>query len=102
MLVPDATWTADSGGRTTAARRPVVGAEKAAAVLTRTFRGGRPADPRIKGVDCTGAPAMRVHSGGHPEGVFLVEITEGKLTGVYAVRDRDKLAGVAVLLRTSR
>ena len=33
MLAPDVTWTADSGGKATAARRPVVGAEKVAAVM---------------------------------------------------------------------
>ena len=33
MLAPDVTWTADSGGKATAARRPVVGAEKVAAII---------------------------------------------------------------------
>ena len=28
MLAPDATWTADSGGKATAARRPIVGARR--------------------------------------------------------------------------
>ena len=37
MLAPDATWTADSGGKATAARRPVVGAEKVAAIMIGHF-----------------------------------------------------------------
>ena len=37
MLAPDATWTADHGGKATAARRPVVGAQKVAAIIDRPF-----------------------------------------------------------------
>jgi RNA polymerase sigma-70 factor (ECF subfamily) len=33
LLARDATWTADSGGKATAARRPVVGAAKVAAAI---------------------------------------------------------------------
>ena len=33
LLAPDVVWTADSGGKVTASRRPVVGARKVAAVL---------------------------------------------------------------------
>ena len=40
LLAQDVTWTADSGGKATAARRPVVGAEKVAAVLMDIFRTG--------------------------------------------------------------
>ena len=44
LLAPDATWTADRGGKATAARRPVVGAEKVAAIMAGLFRwpGGMP------------------------------------------------------------
>ena len=38
MLAPDVTWTADSGGKASAARRPVVGAEKVAAIMIGLFR----------------------------------------------------------------
>ncbi|MGX5187161.1 RNA polymerase sigma factor SigJ [Streptomyces avermitilis] len=102
LLAPDATWTADSGGKTTAARRPVVGAEKVAAVLMSIFRMGRLTDPRIKVVNCNNTPAMVIYSGDHPEGVFLVEITDGKITSIYAVRNPDKLVAVAVPRRISR
>jgi RNA polymerase sigma-70 factor, ECF subfamily len=37
MLAPDATWTADGGGKTVAAHRPLVGAPNVAAVLTSLF-----------------------------------------------------------------
>lgn len=101
LLAPDAVWTADSGGRTTAARRPVVGAEKVAAVLMNVFRMGR-VDLRIEVVNCNHTPAMMVYDGDHLEGVFLVEIIDGKITGVYAIRNPDKLVAVAVPRRISR
>ena len=49
MPAPNATWTADGGGKASAARRPVVGADKVAAVVMGIFRiGQRMADMRIE------------------------------------------------------
>ncbi|OPG14406.1 RNA polymerase sigma factor SigJ [Microbispora sp. GKU 823] len=101
LLAPDVTWTADSGGKTTAARRPVVGAEKVAAVLMNLFRLERLADLRIERVNCNNTPAM-VLSGERLEGVFLIEIADGKITNFYAIRNPDKLLAVAVPRQISR
>ena len=59
MLAPDATWTADSGGKASAARRPVVGAKKVAsgphgAVPVRPADAGR----AVELVNCNNAPAL--------------------------------------------
>ncbi|MGI5157822.1 RNA polymerase sigma factor SigJ [Microbispora sp. CA-102843] len=101
LLAPDVTWTADSGGKTTAARRPVVGAEKVAAVLMNLFRLERLADLRIERVNCNNTPAM-VFSGERLEGVFLIEIADGKITNFYAIRNPDKLLAVAAPRQISR
>jgi RNA polymerase sigma-70 factor (ECF subfamily) len=101
LLAPDVTWTADSGGKATAARRPVVGAEKVAAVLMSMFRLGRPGDLRIEMVNCNNTPAM-VLSGERLEGVFLIEIADGKITNFYAIRNPDKLLAVAAPRQISR
>ena len=95
LLAPDVTWTADSGGKATAARRPVLGAEKVAAVLMSMFRLGRLEDLRIEMVNCNNTPAM-VLSGERLEGVFLIEIADGKITNFYAIRNPDKLLAVAI------
>ncbi|MGW2956198.1 RNA polymerase subunit sigma [Streptomyces eurythermus] len=87
---------------TTVSRRPVVGAEKVAAVLVRIFRRGRLTDPRTRMVNCNHAPAVVVYSEDRPEGVFLIEITDAAVTGVYAVRNPDKLAAVTLPRRISR
>ncbi|MFI8828778.1 RNA polymerase sigma factor SigJ [Streptomyces sp. NPDC053431] len=95
LLAPDVTWTADSGGKTTAARRPVVGAEKVAAILTRLFRPDRLADLRVERANCNNAPALLLSSE-RLEGVFLIEVADGRITHVYAIRNPDKLRAMAV------
>ena len=104
MLAPDATWTADGGGKASAARRPVVGAEKVAAAVIGLFRLGprRLPEMRIEMAICNSAPAVVVYSGDHLEGIFLVEIIEGKITNFYAIRNPDKLAAIAVPRAISR
>jgi RNA polymerase sigma-70 factor (ECF subfamily) len=103
LLAPDATWTADSGGKATAARRPVVGATKVAAILMAFFRfGRRTPDVRFDMVNCNNAPAVVVHRGDVLEGVFLLEIVHDKITNFYAMRNPDKLTGFAVPRTISR
>jgi RNA polymerase sigma-70 factor, ECF subfamily len=103
MLAPDATWTADSGGKASAARRPVVGARKVAAVMAGLFRfAERMPDVRVETAVYNSAPAMVVYSGDQLEGVFLVEIIDGKITHLYAIRNPDKLVGIAIPRTISR
>jgi RNA polymerase sigma-70 factor, ECF subfamily len=103
LLAPDVTWTADSGGKATAARRPVVGAKKVATILTGMFRvGQRLADLRIEMVNCNNAPAIVIYSGDKLEGVFLVEIIDGKITNFYAMRNPDKLVAITAPRQISR
>lgn len=101
LLAPDVTWTADSGGRTTAARRPVVGAERVAGVLMTMFRLERLGSLRIETVNCNNTPAMVV-GGERVEGVFLIEIADGRITHFYAIRNPDKLLAVAVPRQITR
>ncbi|WP_433634208.1 RNA polymerase sigma factor SigJ [Nocardia sp. CA-120079] len=103
LLAPEVTWTADSGGKATAARRPVVGAEKVAAVLMNLFHTRRmTSDMRIEVVNYNTMPAMVAYRGNLLEGVFLIEICNGKITNLYAIRNPDKLTTVTVPRRISR
>jgi RNA polymerase sigma-70 factor, ECF subfamily len=98
MLAPDAIWTTDSGGKAEALLRPLVGAKKVARAVTRLFRVApqRLPDMRMETVNCNGAPAVAIYSGDHLEAVFLIEITDGKITHFYAMRNPDKLAAIAI------
>jgi RNA polymerase sigma-70 factor (ECF subfamily) len=87
----------------TAARRPVVGAAKVAAVMVGLFRfAERMPDVRIETAVYNSAPAVVIYSGDHLEGVFLVEIVDGKITHFYAMRNPDKLAGITIPRAISR
>lgn len=95
LLAPDATFTADSGGKAIATRRPVVGAQKVAAFVMDLFRTGqRTPDVRIEVVNCNNTPAIAAYSGGRLAGVYLVEIIDSKITNLYAIRNPDKLVAV--------
>jgi RNA polymerase sigma-70 factor (ECF subfamily) len=59
-------------------------------------------DVRIEMMNCNNAPTMVVYSGDHLEGVFLVEIIDGKITNFYAMRNPDKLVAVAAPRQISR
>jgi RNA polymerase sigma-70 factor (ECF subfamily) len=103
LLAPDAVWTADSGGKASAARRPVVGADRVAKAIIGIFRlGQKLPDVRIETAVYNSAPAVVVYSGDHLEGVFLVEVLGGKITQFYAMRNPDKLAGITIPRAISR
>jgi RNA polymerase sigma-70 factor, ECF subfamily len=48
------------------------------------------------------APAVVLYAGDHLEGVFTVEIIDGKITNFYAMRNPDKLAAVTTVRHISR
>lgn len=99
MLAPDATWTADGGGVVSAARRPVVGAEKVARAIAGLIRRGAAA-LRVEMVTCNSAPAVLFYLDERLEGVITVEITDDKISNFYVMRNPDKLAAVARPLRS--
>ena len=103
LLAPDATWTADSGGKATAA--PPAGGRR-----REGGRGDHRALPRgaahrtcgSRWRSATARPRWSSTRGDHLEGVFLIEIIDGKITNLYAMRNPDKLAAIAVPRTISR
>ena len=103
MLAPDVAWTADSGGKASAARRPVIGADKVArAVVGLVGRGMQLPDVRVETVICNAAPALLMYRADRLEGVFTVEIVDDKISNFYAMRNPDKLVAVATARSISR
>ncbi|GIG87809.1 putative sigma factor [Plantactinospora endophytica] len=104
LLAPNVTWTADSGGKATAARRPMVGAQKVATLLMDLFRtSGQMPGMQIQTANCNNTPALVAHIGGdQPEGVLLMQIIDGKITNFYAIRNPDKLVAMTVVRQISR
>jgi len=90
MLAPDATWTADSGGLVSAARRPVVGAERVARAIAGLMRRAGAA-LRVEMVTCNSAPAVLLYLDEQLEGVITLEIMCDKITNFYVMRNPEKL-----------
>ncbi|OBJ51941.1 RNA polymerase sigma-70 factor [Mycobacterium sp. 1423905.2] len=101
MLAPDATWTADSGGKATAARKPVVGALRVARAIAGLMR---KTDGRlhVRMVTCNSAPAVVLYLDDKLEGVITFEIAEDKITNFYVTRNPEKLTALAYARAISR
>ena len=95
MLTEDVTWTADSDGKVSAARRPVVGAEKVARVLIGLVRGAG-IEGRVEPAMYNNSPALKMYLGDRFEGIVTIEITDGRISNFYAMRNPDKLVAVDV------
>jgi len=104
MLAPGATWTADSGGKVSAARRPVVGAERVARAIAGLMRKTREiwATLRVEMVTCNSAPAVLLYQDEQLEMVITVEIADDKITNFYVMRNPDKLTTLAAARAISR
>ncbi|WP_156297860.1 RNA polymerase sigma-70 factor [Mycobacterium paragordonae] len=101
MLAPDAVWMADGGGKVSAARKPVVGAEKVAKAIVGLLRKTH-AQLRVETVTCNSAPAVVLYLAGRMEGVITVEIVDDKITNFYAMRNPDKLVSLGNARQISR
>ncbi|WP_280434929.1 RNA polymerase sigma-70 factor [Nocardia carnea] len=93
LLAPDVVLLGDGGGVKEAALQPIVGAEAVARLLTLglpRFGDALTAEP----VHINGSPALIVRSGGQIDDVVALRIDTGRVTGLYIVRNPDKLARV--------
>ncbi|MGB3482678.1 MAG: RNA polymerase sigma-70 factor [Mycobacterium sp.] len=101
LLSPDVVWTADSDGKVSAARRPVVGAANVAKLVLGLLRMAGDIG-RVEPAVYNHTPALRLYLGEHFEGVILLEYIDGKITNFYAMRNPEKLGTVQVPRRISR
>ena len=101
MLAPDATWMADGGGKVSAARKPVVGAERVARAITGLMRKAG-TGVRVEMVTCNSAPAVLFYLDEQPAMVVTLEIADDKITNFYVMRNPDKLAALATAREISR
>jgi RNA polymerase sigma-70 factor (ECF subfamily) len=90
VLAPEVVLLADGGGEVAAVRRPVVGRERVATLLSR-FRTIAP-DAVVGTVWLNGAPAGRIDLGGELDTAVSVVVAEGRISRIYAMRNPHKLA----------
>ncbi|GAA2874872.1 RNA polymerase sigma-70 factor [Pseudonocardia halophobica] len=91
ILAPDVVLVGDGGGVKQAVLRPIVGADKVARVLTAGL--GRVAGAAsLQSVQVNGHPALILRLDGELDSVVALRIEEGLVTGLYAVRNPQKLS----------
>jgi hypothetical protein len=91
ILAPDVVLLGDGGGVVQAVLRPVVGAGKVARALTAGM-GRLPATASLQPAQVNGYPALILRRGGELDTVVAVRIDDGLITGLYAVRNPEKLS----------
>ncbi|MFF3331134.1 RNA polymerase sigma-70 factor [Streptomyces sp. NPDC002888] len=93
VLAPEVVLLSDGGGVKHAARRPVIGADK----VVRMFVGGLrkleatvTSDPTV----VNGNPALVLRLDGELDGVMAIRVEDARITGLYYVRNPQKLTRV--------
>ncbi|BDH55356.1 RNA polymerase sigma-70 factor [Tsukamurella sp. PLM1] len=96
VLAPDAVYLGDGGGVKSAARRPVLGADRVARMMIGTLRkSANFGEMSLRSAVYNGMPAMVVSFDGAVDLVLCVEVGDGRVSAVYVVRNPDKLRRVA-------
>lgn len=93
LLTADVTAWSDGGGKVTAARRPVHGAAKVARLYAGMFAGAAQVSLEIGEIN--GGPAVIATAGGALYGILGFEVVDGRIAGLRAVANPDKLAFVS-------
>jgi RNA polymerase sigma-70 factor (TIGR02957 family) len=100
VLSPDVVLVADGGGEAAAVRRPVVGRDRVATLLSR-FRTIAP-EAEVGTVWLNGAPAGRIDLAGELDTAVSLVVDDGRITRIYAMRNPHKLAGMGEEATLSR
>ena len=87
ILAPDVIFLSDGGGVVQAALSPVAGADSVAHVLGRIA-----AAASLQPAQVNGYPALIIRLNGQIDTVMAVRIDDGLITGLYVVRNPEKLS----------
>jgi RNA polymerase sigma-70 factor (ECF subfamily) len=95
LFAPDATWTADGGGRTPASPRPIVGAEQITTLVLGLRRRLVDQGSSWELIEINGETGLCLRVNGRVTALLSI-LTDGeRIHAVYAVVNPDKLAGRA-------
>ncbi|MFI0775231.1 RNA polymerase sigma-70 factor [Streptomyces sp. NPDC021212] len=91
ILAPDVVFLGDGGGIKQAVPRPVVGADKVGRLLAAGL-GRMAAVGSLLPAQVNGHPALLLQQDGAVDTVLAMRIDDGLITGLYAVRNPEKLS----------
>ncbi len=92
ILAPDVVFLGDGGGIKQAVLRPVVGAEQVARLLATGMGRLAAIEGSLRPAEVNGYPALVLRLDGELDTVVAVRIDDGLITGLYAVRNPEKLS----------
>lgn len=92
ILAPDVVLLGDGGGVKQAVLRPIVGAGKVARLLAGGQRFLGPQHASLRQAQVNGHPALVIDLNGELDTVLALRIDNGLVTGLYAVRNPEKLS----------
>ena len=103
ILAPDVVFLGDGGGVKQAVPRPIVGSEKVGRILRAGL--ANLAAASLQPAQVNGYPALILRFDGEVDTVLALRIDDGLITGIYAVRNPEKLSHMAqetALIRITR
>ncbi|MBO0828326.1 MAG: RNA polymerase subunit sigma-24, partial [Streptosporangiales bacterium] len=92
ILAPDVVFLGDGGGVKQAVLRPIVGADKVGRLLAMGL--ANIAGGTLQRVQANGHPALVLRFDGEVDTVLAMRVDEGLVTGLYAVRNPEKLSHI--------
>jgi RNA polymerase sigma-70 factor (ECF subfamily) len=98
LFAPDATWTADGGGKTAASPRPIVGADRIAKLVINLREKFWAVDRVVEIATVNGETGLWVRDGDRIVAAMAIDTDGERIFAVYAVVNPDKLqpAGTGV------
>lgn len=100
LLAPDVVFTSDGGGVVSAARRPVEGANPVARFVLGLLRTAAE-DMEVQPTEVNGMPAVLGVVDGRVDTVIVLDIADGRVTGIRAIRNPAKLTTITATVRTT-
>jgi RNA polymerase sigma-70 factor, ECF subfamily len=93
-LAPDVVLRSDGGGKVSAARRPIEGPDRVARFLVGLARKA-PDEIVVETRRYNGTPGLLIGDADHIEVVLVIDVADGLVHGIEAIRNPDKLAHLA-------
>jgi RNA polymerase sigma-70 factor (ECF subfamily) len=95
LLAQDVVFTSDGGGKAPSATVPVAGRERVSAFLLGLKRKGTSAFARAELATLNGLPGLLAFDESGLNTAMVFEVIDGRIAAMYAVRNPDKLRGIA-------
>jgi RNA polymerase sigma-70 factor (TIGR02957 family) len=94
LLAPDVIAWSDGGGKVTAARRPLVGADHVARWVMGVVRKPSTQGVQLEIAEINGEPGLLARAGDQPVGAITFDLTDGRITALRFVVNPEKLSGL--------